>query len=97
MRRRLVLLWLAGSAMRLTLLAVPPLLPIIHQELGLDEKGVAALSGLPVLLFGIAALPGAFLMARFGPHTALILGVTTIGISSARFVWRINRTRRIVS
>jgi len=69
--------------MRLTLLAVPPLLPIIHQELGLDEKGVAALSGLPVLLFGVAALPGAFLMARFGPHTALILGVTTIGISSA--------------
>ncbi|MBV9170172.1 MAG: MFS transporter, partial [Chloroflexi bacterium] len=57
--------------------------PIIHQELGLDEKGVAALSGLPVLLFGVAALPGAFLMARFGPHTALILGVTTIGISSA--------------
>jgi hypothetical protein len=43
---RLGLLWLAGIDMRLTLLAVPPVLPLIHQDLQLDEKGVAALSGL---------------------------------------------------
>ena len=42
----LMLLWLAGNDLRLTLLAVPPVLPLIHAELGLDEKGVAALSGL---------------------------------------------------
>jgi cyanate permease len=38
MRWRLVLLWLAGMDMRITLLAVPPLLPIIHDQLGLDES-----------------------------------------------------------
>jgi CP family cyanate transporter-like MFS transporter len=80
---RLVLLWLAGMDLRLTLLAVPPVLPLIHVELGLDEKGVAALSGLPVLLFGIAAVPGSLLIARIGPRRALILGLWLIGLSSA--------------
>ena len=61
-------MWLAGIDLRLTLLAVPPLLPLIHDELQLDEKGVAALSGLPVLLFGLAAVPGAMLIARVGPR-----------------------------
>ena len=60
------LMWLAGSDLRLTLLAVPPVLPLIHADLRLDEKGVAALSGLPVLLLGIAAVPGSLLIARIG-------------------------------
>ena len=80
---RLPLLWLAGADLRLTLLAVPPVLPIIHAELHLDEKGVAALSGLPVLLFGIAAVPGSLLIARIGPRRALIAGLCVIGLASA--------------
>jgi MFS transporter, CP family, cyanate transporter len=80
---RLVLLWLAGMDMRITLLAVPPVLPLIHQQLGLDEKGVAALSGLPVLLFGLAALPGALLIARVGPRRALLIGITLVCVAGA--------------
>jgi MFS transporter, CP family, cyanate transporter len=80
---RLLLLWLAGNDLRLTLLAVPPVLPIIHADLQLDEKGVAALSGLPILLLGIAAVPGSLLIARFGARNALIGGLTLIGFSSA--------------
>ncbi len=80
---RLGLLWLAGIDLRLTLLAVPPVLPLIHRELGLDEKGVAALSGLPVLLFGVAAVPGAVLIARLGARRALLVALWLIGISSA--------------
>lgn len=80
---RLVLLWLAGADMRLTLLAVPPVLPLIHADLQLDEKGIAALSGLPVLLLGIAAVPGSLLIARVGPRRALIFGLWLIGVSSA--------------
>jgi CP family cyanate transporter-like MFS transporter len=80
---RLVLLWLAGMDMRITVLAVPPVLPLIHQQLGLDEKGVAALSGLPVLLFGVAAIPGALLIARVGARRALLIGLTLIGVPSA--------------
>jgi CP family cyanate transporter-like MFS transporter len=83
MWRRLVVLWLAGIDLRLTLLAVPPVLPLIHDELGLDEKGVAALSGLPVLLFGLAALPGSMLIARVGPRRALLIGLWLIAIGGA--------------
>src|SRR5215218_7485658 len=80
---RLIVLWLAGSDLRLTLLAVPPVLPLIHTELQLDEKGIAALSGLPVLLLGVAAVPGSLLIARFGPRRALIFGLVLIGAGSA--------------
>ena len=77
------MLWLAGADLRLTLLAVPPVLPIIHADLQLDEKGVAALGGLPVLLFGLAAVPGSLLIARIGPRRALIGGLCLIGLASA--------------
>jgi CP family cyanate transporter-like MFS transporter len=79
---RLAVLWLAGTDLRLTLLAVPPVLPLIHADLNLDEKGVAALSGLPILLLGIAAVPGAVLIARFGARNALLAGLCLIGVSS---------------
>src|SRR6059058_4811620 len=77
------LLWLSGMDLRLTLLAVPPVLPLIHADLQLDEKGVAALSGLPVLLLGLGAVPGSLLIARVGPRRALIFGLSMIGVASA--------------
>jgi CP family cyanate transporter-like MFS transporter len=80
---RLVLLWLAGMDLRLTLLAVPPVIPLIHSELALDEKGVAALSSAPILLLGLAAVPGSMLISRVGARRALLLGLTIIGLSSA--------------
>ncbi len=80
--RRLTLLWLAGADLRLTLLAVPPLLPLIHAELGLDEKGVAALVTLPVLVLGLGAVPGSLLVARIGPRRALLAGLTVIAVTA---------------
>ncbi len=80
---RLVLLWLAGADLRITLLAVPPLLPLIHRDLRLSESGVAALTNVPVLLLGIAAVPGAFAIARFGARRALVAALCTIGVAAA--------------
>jgi CP family cyanate transporter-like MFS transporter len=71
----LILLWLAGNALRLTILAVPPVIPAINQQLGLSATGVGILGGLPVLLFAFAALPGALLIARLGPVRALVVGL----------------------
>jgi CP family cyanate transporter-like MFS transporter len=82
-RERLALLWLAGIDLRLTLLALAPLLPLIHQQLDLDEKGVAALATLPVMLLGIAAIPGSLLIARIGARRALLGGLVLIGLGSA--------------
>lgn len=79
----LALLWLLGADLRLTILAVPPLLPLIHHDLHLDEKSVAALTGLPVLLFGIIAIPGSLIIARIGARRAAIAGVVIVSIASA--------------
>ena len=72
---RLLLLWLGGIDLRLTLLAVPPLIPLIHRDLHLDETGVGALVSLPVLLLATAAVPGSLLIARLGVRGALIAGL----------------------
>lgn len=72
---RLLLLLLGGIDLRLTMLAVPPLIPLIHRELHLDEKAVGALVSLPVLLLAIAAVPGSLLIAKLGVRGALMVGL----------------------
>lgn len=81
--QRFVLLWLAGIDLRLTILAVPPVLPLIHRDLALDEKGVAVLTGLPVLLFGLVAVPGSLVIARIGARRAVIAGLLVVALASA--------------
>ena len=80
---RLGLLWLLGIDLRLTILAVPPVLPLIHHDLHLDEKMVAALTGLPVLMFGLAAVPGSLLIARIGSRRSVMAGIVVIAVASA--------------
>ena len=77
------LLWLAGAALRMTVLAVPPLLPLIHRDLDLSETEIGVLAGLPSLLFASAAVPGALMVARFGALPALIAGLIVNALASA--------------
>jgi CP family cyanate transporter-like MFS transporter len=77
------LLWLAGLDLRLTLLAVPPVIPLIHRDLHLSESGIAALSNLPVLVLAGSSMFGALLTARFGARRALVAGLWIIAVSSA--------------
>src|SRR2546423_3589340 len=80
---RLLLLWLGGIDLRLTMLAVPPLIPLIHRELHLDEKSVGALVSGPVLLLAIAAVPGSLLIAKLGVRGALAVGLGAIAVFGA--------------
>jgi len=80
---RLLLLWLGGIDLRLTMLAVPPLIPLIHRELHLDEKAVGALVSLPVLLLAVAAVPGSLLIAKLGVRGALLTGLGFIAVFGA--------------
>jgi CP family cyanate transporter-like MFS transporter len=73
--RALLLLWLAGIALRLTILAVPPVIPLIHNDLHLSETQVGILSGLPMVLFAGAAIAGSLMIARLGALTALLIGL----------------------
>jgi MFS transporter, CP family, cyanate transporter len=79
----LALLWLAGAALRMTVLAVPPLLPLIHRDLDLSETEIGTLAGLPSLLFAAAAVPGSLIIARFGARPALIAGLLVTALASA--------------
>jgi len=79
----LVLLWLSGACLRLTVLAVPPVVPLLHADLHLSETGIGWLSSLPPMLFAIAAVPGALLIARFGLVPALVVGLLLNAIGSA--------------
>lgn len=84
----LTLLWIAGVDVRLTLLAVPPVLPLIHRDLGLTETGTAVLTGLPVVLLAAGAVPGSLLIARLGARRTMIFGILLLAVASGlRGVW----------
>jgi hypothetical protein len=79
----IVLLWLAGNGLRLTILAVPPLIPLIHDDLRMSETQVGLLAGLPVFLFALAALSGSLLTARFGAVAAVLVGLVVTATGTA--------------
>ncbi|HWM46014.1 MAG TPA: MFS transporter [Xanthobacteraceae bacterium] len=79
----LTLLWLAGIGLRLTILAPPPVISLVHADLAMTETEVGILSGLPALLFALAAVPGSLLIARFGALSALIIGLLATAAGSA--------------
>ncbi len=74
-------LWLAGVAMRLMILAMPPVIPQVHDELHMSETQVGLLIGLPLAVFAIAAVPGSLLIARVGPRLAVILGMIVTALA----------------
>jgi CP family cyanate transporter-like MFS transporter len=78
-----VLLWLSGACLRLTVLAIPPVVPLLHADLHLSETGIGWLSSLPPMLFAIAAVPGALIIARFGMVPALLVGLLLTAAGSA--------------
>jgi CP family cyanate transporter-like MFS transporter len=80
---RLSLLWLCGACLRLTVLAIPPVIPLLHADLRLSETDIGWLLGLPPMLFAIAAVPGALLIARFGILPALVMGLLINAAGSA--------------
>jgi CP family cyanate transporter-like MFS transporter len=65
--------------MRVTILAVPPVLPDIGRDLHLGQGTIGTLTSLPTFLFAAAAVPGAVLIARIGPRRALLAGVVGLG------------------
>jgi CP family cyanate transporter-like MFS transporter len=76
-------LWLAGLCLRLTVLAIPPVIPMLHESLALSQAQIGALASLPVLLLSFAAIPGSFLIARFGAPRVLVGGILLAGLAGA--------------
>jgi MFS transporter, CP family, cyanate transporter len=81
--KAIALLWLFGICLRITVLAIPPVIPAIHDTFHLSQSAIGALTSLPVLLFSFAAIPGSLLVARFGAAHALAGGILICGVASA--------------
>jgi CP family cyanate transporter-like MFS transporter len=77
------LLWLAGVALRLTVLAMPAVVALVRDDLALSATEVGVLTGLPVALFAVAAVPGSLLIARVGALRALLVGLFLTALGSA--------------
>ncbi len=76
-------LWLCGVAMRMTILAMPPMIPLVHSELHMTETQIGLLVGLPLLLFALAAIPGSLMTARIGPIRAVVAGMLIAALAGA--------------
>ena len=75
-------LWLAGMGLRLTILAIPPVITLIKDDLHLSATQVGILTGLPVSLFAIAAVLGSLLAARAGASRALLIALLVTAAAS---------------
>jgi CP family cyanate transporter-like MFS transporter len=69
------LLWTCGACLRLTVLAVPPVIAMIQRDLNLSGTEIGLLSGIPVVVFAIFAAPGSTVVARMGVRGALMGGL----------------------
>ena len=65
------------------MLAIPPVIPLLHADLHLSETQIGALSSLPPLLFAVAAVPGSLLIARLGLFPALLIGLLLNALGGA--------------
>lgn len=81
--RAAALLWLAGGGLRLTILAVPPVITLIRGEFALNATQVGLLGSIPPALFAVAALLGSLLVARLGVKGALVGGLLIVAAGSA--------------
>jgi CP family cyanate transporter-like MFS transporter len=81
--KTLALIWFAGAAIRIPLLATPPVIHLIHDDLRMTETEVGVLIGLPLALFAVAAIPGALLIARFGSIAIAVTGLFACAIAAA--------------
>jgi CP family cyanate transporter-like MFS transporter len=96
------LLWMCGVCLRLTVLAVPPVIAMIQQDLHLSGTEIGLLSGIPVMIFAIFAAPGSIAVVRMGVRGALMTGLTIAaagallraGISNA---WQLCLTTALMS
>src|ERR1700756_3666816 len=77
-----ILLWLSGVVLRITILAIAPVIPRIQRDLHMSGTEVGILSGLPTLLLALAAILGAFAMSRFGAFATLVGGLVLVAIGT---------------
>jgi CP family cyanate transporter-like MFS transporter len=67
-----------GFNLRSVILAVPPVLPLIQQNLGLSYTATGFLTALPVLVLACTAWPSGLFIERVGSRTSVIIGLVLL-------------------
>jgi MFS family permease len=83
-RRNAQVLTLVGSGHAVShfyLLALPPLVPLLREDLGASYAALGLLVTLLNVATGIAQIPAGFLVDRFGARRLLLLGLAIMGIA----------------
>ena len=62
---------------------MPPVIPALREEFNLSGTDIGILTGLPVMLFAVAALAGSRLVARLGAVAAVVAGLMLTALGSA--------------
>lgn len=73
-----ILLTVVGFNLRAVILGVPPVLPLIRQDLALSYTAVGLLTSLPVLVMGGFAWPAGLLAGRVGARTMVLVGLALL-------------------
>jgi MFS transporter, FSR family, fosmidomycin resistance protein len=84
MRRNMQVLALVGSGHAVShfyLLALPPLFPLLRQELGASYTELGLLVTLLNVSTGMAQVPAGILVDRFGARRLLLLGLAIMGLA----------------
>ncbi|KAF0281611.1 hypothetical protein BA900_08890 [Spiribacter roseus] len=79
----MLLLWLTGLYLRLTVLVAPPLAPRIADDLNLGQAATGALTTLPILMLAVAGLGASWLISRIGARRTLITALLLVVLSSS--------------
>ncbi len=67
-----------GFNLRSVILAVPPVLPLIQQNLGLSYTAIGFLTALPVFVLACTAWPSGLFIERVGSRTSVIIGLVLL-------------------
>jgi CP family cyanate transporter-like MFS transporter len=79
--RLVALIALIGIQLRSVIIGVSPVVPELRIDLHLSFSAAGALTAIPVLGLGVAAIPGAILVNRFGARR--VIGAATLGLGFA--------------
>ena len=77
------LLWLAGPALRVSVLAVPPVIALLRGDLAMSATEIGILSGLPMIMIATAAIPGSLAISKFGALRTLLGALLLAAVGAA--------------
>jgi MFS transporter, CP family, cyanate transporter len=86
--RIVALLCFSGAALRVSILAVPPVIAFLRSDLQMSATEIGIVSGLPMIMIAAAAVPGSLAISKFGALRTLVgaLVLAAIGAGLRGFI-----------